>query len=267
MENSTEIETIVLFAGTFVVTLIGIIIIAFVLYHERNLRIKKISDELLKKQMEKEMYNALTQTQENEKLRIARNLHDEVKPMLAAIQNKLEFYETDHLNKSNRVPDYGNTIALVNKTCEIVEKTTRDLVPSFLTHEGLFTAFEFYVKQLGNTSLKVEFDNHLPDESKNYFSYNQRLQIYRVVLELFHNIIKHDNPKIIRVKIEAENNTVVFLFTHNGTGIDDASIQELKQKSQGLGLKSLHGRIELLNAKINYFKKPDVSGIKFAVPI
>ncbi|MBX3164702.1 MAG: hypothetical protein KF900_09480 [Bacteroidetes bacterium] len=265
MEDCGEI--IWISTGTFVMTFIAIAIIAFVLYHGHNLRMKKISDELQATQFKKELYNALIQTQENEKLRIARNLHDEIKPMLFVINNKLRVYEYNYNNNKNKVPDYADTIALVSKTREMIENTTHDLVPSFLANDGLFSTLGFYVKQVSNSSLKIDFKNFLPAESEHYFSHPQRLQLYRVVLELLHNIIKHDNPNTITVSVNTEKGNVVFLFAYNGKGTDDKTINELKEKTQGLGLKSLHGRIELLKGEIHYFSKVDTSGVRLTVPI
>lgn len=264
MENGGEI--ILMGLGTFVMTIIAVSLIFYVLYYGNKVRLKKVADELQAKQLQKEQYNALIQTQENEKLRIARNLHDEVKPMLAAIKNKLQIYQINYNNKVDEVPDYIDTIALVNQTYEIVGNTSHDLVPSFLVDDGIFRSIQFQLTQANNPKLKVDYFDFLPDAGENYFSHDQRLHIFRVVLEVFNNIIKHDGPKSITVSVEKENNMIIFIFTHNGNGVDNETINELKKKSRGLGLKSIHARIELLNGKINYFKGSDYSGVELFIP-
>ena len=264
MENSGEIVLIAL--GTFVMTLISGGIIFFALYYSKKIQLKKIAAELTAKKQRDEFYLTLSQAQENEKLRLARNLHDEVTPLLAAIKNNLQVNRLTNQNESLNL-DYEESIRLVDQAAEVVKHTSYDLVPPFLVRFGVLKALQQYTEQLANPSLKVDFTYHDSERSLDFLSHHQQLYIFRICLEIMSNILKHSRPKKLSLDIGQENNFLVFLFTHDGIGINNDEIQKAKSGSHGLGLQSMQARIELLSGKINYFSDDIISKVEFVIPI
>lgn len=260
MENSGEIILIAI--GTFVMTVISIGIISYAFFYSKKIQLKKFEDELKVKKMQREFYLTLAKTQENEKLHLAQNLHDEVIPLLATLKNKIQ------INRKNlSASEYGDTVNLLDQTKEVVQRISHDLAPSFLRMNGVFNALESHVSFMANDTLKTNFKNTLAEKSKDYFLPFKHLYIFRICLEVLNNIVKHSMPKKLSLNIYQENLRIVFSFVHDGKGISDKEINDIRIKTQGLGLQSIQARVDLLQGSINYFSEPNDAEVKLSIPL
>ncbi len=211
--------------------------------NQRNLKSKKILQEKFSQD--------LLQSQENERKRVSKDLHDGLGQKLLIIKNKL-------INSENNA-----TKELVEETIEEVRSISRDLYPFQLQELGITKAIEYTITQIDeNTSLFISSEIENID---NLFTKEQEVNIYRIVQESLSNIIKHAQAEASKVSIEKMTNSILISIKDNGIGYN---FSEKYNDSKSLGLKTLLERTKFLNGQMKvHSKKGDGTLIEYTFPI
>ena len=269
MENQeiTNIKLLITI-GIFSTLFIAAVVILFVVYYQRKMLLKDASIKLMEQEKQIELFKASVEAEEKQKEKIARNLHDEINPIL----NTLKFNITKHRIKAQKNElDPASMFAdeeTLNKVIEGIRSVCYDLIPSFFLEYGLIVSLESYVKNVQNMDdISGEFYSDVIPEELETFSRQEQLNMYRVCLEILNNLFKHSACKFFSVSMNSLNKSLVFKVTHNGKGISNEEMNLFTENSKGLGLKSLKARIILLKANINYNKDINSSSITLTVPL
>lgn len=209
-------------------TLLVLGIILFILWRSRMMR-----------QQQEKYSQQLLQSVEEERGRIARDLHDDIGQMLSSIKSKV------HLQREKFQPD--DMVQLEESLGEVIEKgrnISRALYPSYLRRLGLKEAVLGLVKQL-------EEDNDMVctaeiDVIESELEPDQKLHIFRIVQECISNTLKHADAKSIRVDIAHDSNGISIQYRDNGKGIEN------KSDRAGMGLMSISDRVKLLGGELEF---------------
>ncbi len=227
--------------------IIGVVLVLFfgliLLY--RNQR-----DLKNKKNLQEKFSQDLLQSQENERKRISKDLHDGLGQKLLIIKNKL-------INSTN-----NSTSKLVEDTIEEVRLISRDLHPFQLQELGITKAIEFTITQVDeNTSLFISSEIENID---NIFDKEQEVNIYRIVQESLSNIIKHAKAEAGKVSIIKIANSIVISIKDNGIGYN---FSEKYIDSNSLGLKTLLERTKFLKGQMKvHSNKENGTLIEYTFP-
>ena len=174
----------------------------------------------------------LLQTQEDERTRIANDLHDSVGQKLNFISRKSQNLKQDEISD------------LTTKVIDEVRSISRGLYPVLLTQFGLTESIKQLVLDYDEeTDLFFTSEIESIDDS---IDKNESLNLYRFVQECINNIIKHADAKAVSISIEKVSNTINVVINDNGNGFDTNDAQ----KRNSLGLKTLKERIRILNGKL-----------------
>tara|TARA_B110000967_G_scaffold183045_1_gene201447 strand:- start:1249 stop:3369 length:2121 start_codon:yes stop_codon:yes gene_type:complete len=185
-----------------------------------------------KKQQEKFSQNLLL-SQEEERIRIARELHDSVGQQLTLIKIRSQKLAQEEIS------------IMANNALEEVRSISRDLYPVLLKQLGLTDSIEQLINDYDEqTDLFFSIDI---DNVNNFFTENTSLNFYRLIQECLTNIVKHAKAKSVTINIKKENNNIVTLISDNGLGFD---VNDSKKKNS-LGLKTIFERIRILNGNIS----------------
>lgn len=181
--------------------------------------------------------------QEEERKRLARELHDEIGQALTSILIRLKTISEDknQAGMHERMNDLRNLTA---QTIEELRRLAMDLRPSALDNLGIVPALRWYIKQCAErTGLDIVF---LEPELPGRLSPEIELTLYRVAQEGLTNAIRHGRASKIVVLLERdiEQNKIHLSITDNGVGFNHASMD------RGLGLVGMQERVELLNGKL-----------------
>ena len=178
---------------------------------------------------------------EKERTRIARDLHDELGPLLSVVQiqinsvGEISIQDQEYLNKA------GRNIEILT---ERFEGIARNLTPRSLVSKGLQTALEDFIEQYKTlTPIRIK----LFYKAKNNYSGFYTLHIYRIIQELIHNGIKHSAATSIVIHVAERKNKLYLLYEDDGKGINE---DKEAMKAEGLGLSSLKNRSEMLGGKM-----------------
>jgi signal transduction histidine kinase len=180
-------------------------------------------------------------TLENERKRIACDLHDELGPILSAVKLQVNHLEPDDetekvvLEKSSRQID-----EVIKRFREI----SYDLLPNTLVRKGLVKATEEFVEKMnGVHQLRIDFKSeNIELES------TKEVNIYRILQEIIHNAIKHARATLLTIEFEVKHNKLYIKTKDDGIGFN---YDTMKVSDGGLGLLNLQSRVEVLNGKLS----------------
>ena len=201
----------------------------------------------LQDEKQSDLLNAVFETQETERKRLAEDLHDSVGQVLSAM--KLNLHRIDKASDTDRPnPLLAETRNLADECILEIRNIIHNVLPPVLTDYGLIDALQALCEKMNqNTAINVTFTKNLSNER---FASDIELTFYRIAQELFGNAGKHSGATAIHVELTKENNQLVMSFSDNGIGFNMENI------NHGFGLKNLQSRVQLVNGKIHTYSKP-----------
>src|SRR5246127_4644779 len=202
-----------------------------------------------RKQMEEalsDMSRKLIESQEQERARIGRELHDDISQRLAMLSLELEQLQENPSEVQSRVRE------LRNQTTELsndVQAMSHDLHSSKLEYLGVVAGIKSWCKEFGERQrVEIDFSNDVHSA----LPFEIGLSLFRVLQEALHNVMKHSGVKRIEVQIREVSSGIHLSIRDSGKGFDvEAALQ-----GKGLGLTSMRERVRLVNGTISIESKP-----------
>jgi len=214
------------------------IIFFFLIWNKKNIdSTEKIQRLELTKQ--RDILIASITAQEEERKRLAENLHDDVGPLLSAINIQL------------------GSIDVENEKLEFIKATLIDAIksvrtvslrlsPAILTELGLNQAFEQLCRRFIKYS-EIKLNKEWDKSVMNLLSKNEQINIYRIVQEIMNNTIKHSSAKLFILKCRVDKlNDISLVMKDDGIGFN----QNLLQSKESLGLKNIKARVEAIKGEL-----------------
>ena len=198
----------------------------------------------LREQEIKSMNDAL-EVQENERRRIASDLHDRLGSMLSTVKIYFSSVEEQIDNqKEQNKEQYNKANSLLDEACEEVRKISHNLISGELVKFGLVSALNQMVKTIEDAgSLKIKM---LALGMQNRLDSSVEIMLHRIIQELMNNILKHSKASEVLVQLNRTENNLNIVIEDNGVGFN---IESAKTKD-GMGLKNIETRVKKLNGKV-----------------
>ena len=218
---------------------------ALILLYRNQLHHKK------KKILQEEFSQNLLASQEQERKRISKDLHDGLGQRLLVLKNKLVANGDEESKK------------MVDTTIEEVRAISRDLHPFQLQELGITKAIQYTLTQIDeNTSLFISSEIENID---NLFTPEQEVNIYRIVQESLSNTIKHAQAEASKISVKKLADSVMISIRDNGIGFD---FNEKLHNIKSLGLKTLMERTKFLNGRMKVKSKKQAGTLlEFQFPL
>jgi signal transduction histidine kinase len=213
-------------------TLLLLLIVSGLVFRSLRLQQKNTSFRYELSIAKTELVKQVIETQETERQRLAKDLHDELGGTLSIIKAKIA-QETSN----------PATVNLVEKAIDDLRLVSRNLMPPELAAEGLSHAIYYTLERIQSSS-DIEF-TFVTFGKEQRQSQETELNIYRIVTELLNNILKHSKATKAVVQLIYYADSLSIIVEDNGVGIKKA------QTDWGIGLKNINSRVEFLNARIN----------------
>ena len=191
--------------------------------------------------------------QEQERKRIARELHDETSQVLTSLLISLKVLEEALVSEDAR-QRVEETRSLVHQTLRAIRNLSIDLRPSALDDLGLLPALRWYIKEYQQKcKIEVEFSaanfkERLPSELET--------ALYRIVQEALTNTAKYAKATKVRISVTEDHDSVSATIRDNGQGFDAQTILKLPWQERGLGLAGMHERAALLDGALIITTEP-----------
>lgn len=237
-----------LFAGIGVLLVLGGLL-AYSYYKRHRLQQEsQLQAEILKQQEMKA--RAILEAEENERQRIAKDLHDGVGQMMSAAKMNLSAIESElHFTDTSQQQNFEKIISLVDESCKEVRTVSHIMMPNALLKNNFSTAIHDFVNKLSNKSLQVHVYTEGLDEK---IDSNVETVLYRVIQECVHNAIKHAGATTLDISLIRDKDGISGTIEDNGKGFDPAD----KENADGIGLKNIHTRIAYLKGTVDFDTAP-----------
>ena len=188
---------------------------------------------------------AIIDAEENERKRIARELHDGLGQQLSAVKLNMSSLDSSlELKTDEQRKMLQNALDIIDDSVKEVRAVSHSMMPNALVKSGLKEAIKEFVNRLGKTD-HLKFDLQIS-------GLNERLNttietiVFRVLQEIVNNILKHSKATIVTIQIIKDIEELTIIVEDNGVGFDVNTA-----KSDGIGLKNLQSRIEYLHGTVN----------------
>jgi len=209
-------------------------------YSQRQ-RLKNQEIQNLQKQREISSLEAFIQGEENERKRVAQDLHDGLNGDLSVLKYKVS--SIDEEKDAAHVQELKiEAVELIDRACDQVRSISHNLAPSMLKSFSLKDAVREFVSETNASSgIKISFQ---------YFGKQERLPmemetvIYRMMQEMVNNIVKHSQATEALVQINLREGELVLEVEDNGKGYDTS------QTHEGLGINTIRSRVDYLDAEL-----------------
>jgi len=191
--------------------------------------------------------------QEQERQRIARELHDETSQVLTSLLISLAVLE-ESVQTADARERIADTRALAHSTLRAIRNLSIDLRPSALDDLGLLPALRWYVKEYQKKcSIVVDFHatgfkERLPAEMET--------ALYRIVQECLTNTAKHANARKVSIMLKEDTDRVCARIVDDGYGFDYEALLKTPGQERGLGLAGMHERAVLLDGTLDIQSVP-----------
>lgn len=244
-----------------------VVIILFVVTYQRKMLLKEVQIKIMDQEKQLDLFKVSVEAEEKQKEKIARNLHDEINPLLTVLKFNLSRHRIE-IKKDKFIPEsLIDDEQLLDRAIEGIRSSCLDLIPSFLLQFGLIKSLEEYIRSIQlSGSISAEFEYKTLQNELELFDKQEQLNIYRVCLEILNNLFKHSNCTNLKMSTEIIDSSLIIELIHNGKGVTNEEMDKYTEVSKGLGLKSLKARALILNATINYSKTINNASITLNIP-
>jgi signal transduction histidine kinase/ribosomal protein L20 len=211
---------------------------------EQDLNQQKI--QTLEKEKKLLSMSSLLEGQENERIRIAKDLHDGLGGLLTTVKAHFGQIQSE-IEKVENLDIYKTANQMIDKAYDEVRRISHNLMPADLRVGGLPVAIRQLVHEL-RTIHEINSDLELIGFNNVRLEEKIELSTYRIVQELINNIIKYADSTQVFVQVSKFENELQVVVEDNGVGFN---YQEELSKGDGLGLKSIHSRVSQLNGDMD----------------
>lgn len=247
----------VIAVGTAVLLTMAIFIVTFVAYYQHKQAKQQLALKEMQERHRRELMGATFLGQEEERKRLAADLHDGIGTMLSVTKMSLNQVER-HLNGDNLRSSLQvqKTRSMIDETMTNVRRISRDLVPTTLDRFGLLPALEELADRASEGGMDVNIDS--PSDLRELPA-GISLTLYRISQELINNVIRHARATAVTIQVycllsDSDEGEVRLLVQDNGIGFDYDAVME--NKLGGLGLRNIESRLSVLNGHVTFDVAP-----------
>ena len=210
-------------------------------------------------ELQRQRFTAVLEAEENERSRVAKDLHDGIGQLLSVAKLTLSAVEDE---KEENMRMIRNSMSVLDQATKEVRAISHNMMPAALTDIGLSVALEDLFSKVNEAKLlqmkleAIDLEERLP--------LSVEIAVYRVIQEVINNMIKHSKADRISVRIRRQGSAVSLAISDNGIGFE----KEVIAKSKGLGWKNILSRISMLNGEIEVDSQPGAGtsvSIQFAI--
>lgn len=196
---------------------------------------------------------AITSAQEEERTRLARELHDDTIQAVIALKQRVQLAQRS-VKDQNGKQSLKELESLAEQTIENLRRLTRALRPIYLEDLGLVTALEMLAREMNqNSQLLVKF--HKTGQERR-LAREVELSLYRIAQEALNNVIKHSNAAHADLKISFEDAEIQMEVNDNGRGFNVPKSPTEFAPNGHFGLLGVHERADLIGARLEIESTP-----------
>ncbi len=231
-------------------------------YKGKKVNVLAVRDITRQKEIDNEIFNAIIDAEEKERKRFSRDMHDGLGALLSTLKIYVGLLQKENKNASEKemlIAEMKDTITIAVESARTI---ANNIMPSVLMDHGLLKALKSFVDALNKTKAA---DVNFKYPANNFIlPTNTETHLYRIILELINNTLKHANATKIDLTIDFSNNILRINYQDNGVGFDYEMAHGKQSGSQGL--KNILSRLNFINGK-GFFETAPGQGLKFNIDV
>lgn len=203
--------------------------------------------EQARREAEKRILNAIIQTEEKERKRFAKDLHDGLGPLLSTVKmsvSTLKLMDSD----ASRKEIIENTAYVVDESIKSIKEISNNLSPHILNNFGLASAIKDFTNKIDSKVIQIAFESNA---FQRRFDENVEVVLYRVICELINNTMKHASAKNIDINLTFQHKTILLSYSDDGRGFDVSEVMGENPSSTGMGYSNMVSRINSIKGKMD----------------
>ncbi|MGS0525826.1 ATP-binding protein [Zobellia nedashkovskayae] len=218
---------------------------------ENSIKVEQLTKQNFEERMlqKKVQASQIVEGQEEERKRIAKDIHDGIGQMLTALKFNIESIDPENKDKTIEKIAYLKTLA--SDLIKGVRTATFNLTPPELSDHGIFPALQKMTVELSKlTGKTILFDNKTDEHIR--FDSLAETNVYRVVQEAVNNAIKYAEASYILVTINFKDDILSVVIDDDGKGFDDSILGQVPKNNSegGMGLFFMKERIDYINGRL-----------------
>jgi signal transduction histidine kinase len=191
--------------------------------------------------MKQKLIEAVFETEENERKRIARDLHDGLGPVLSAVNHYFQAYVDAEPPEKETIR--ARLQQVLSGSIDEVSRIAHNISPFVLDNYGLIAALNDFIALISDgNKINIRFKYDFTDR----FDKNKELLVYRCIFEMIHNTLKHADADIISLNIYTRDELLYINYSDNGKGFNYEG-----ENMKGMGLNNIRNRVESFEGKMN----------------
>ncbi len=226
---------------------IALVLLGLLGYRNFKTKQKLHKTQIIQLEKDKQLLaiDAMLKGQEEERSRLAKDLHDGLGGMLSGVKLSFVNMKENLIMDAESVTSFEKSILQLDNTIAELRKVAHNLMPEALVKFGLKNAIlDFCNSMQLSSKTKIIFEQL---GTERLLSNTADLYIYRIVQELINNAIKHADADQILVQLTKTNDKVLLTVEDDGKGFNP----ELIRSAKGIGLKNIQQRVDYLKGKID----------------
>ncbi|MBB2151559.1 sensor histidine kinase [Pedobacter gandavensis] len=247
-----------LFTGMIVMFILSAaVVVLFFVYQKKfyNQQVKLKEKEA--EYQQKLLHNNIEKIEE-ERRRVAKDLHDEVGSIFSTIGMKIIQFEKKN-NATDGIDLIKDTKLLVDKGVMSVRRISHNMIPNELEMFGIAAAIEELCFQIeGTDGLDVSFESEGLDKCGRT---EIELALYRITQELISNTVKHAKAKHVDIQLNCTQMEVMYQYKDDGIGFDKDLVR------RGLGIQNITSRVEMNGGQLSYHTGIQGFGVSIYFPV
>lgn len=235
-----------LLAGMLGMFLLALGVVFFFLAYQRRIIKQQKEHQAKEAEYQQQLLRANLLSQEKERNRIGKDLHDGVGAMLTTA--KLYFRHLDQDVEPEKFAELKKkAFGLLEETMTSVRRVSHDLRPVVLERLGLVEAIANTVDQINQTGdITIDFRHSEETEADKEYQLNW----YRIIQELITNTLKHAGAKVIKIDLTGTADKLQVIYQDDGVGLTDG-----KDPRTGLGIQNIESRLNLMGGRLEFMQK------------
>ena len=224
--------------------LMGFVLVLFFYFSRKKITQKELEKKDLEIHLQKERLHAVIVAQEEERKRIAQDLHDDISSKLNIVSLNTHLLSAPNLTEAETNEITENIINLTTKALENSRKIAHNLLPPVFEKFGLNAGIEELCEEFESSkSVKIYYKNEIDFDDREI---DRHLHVFRILQELMNNSLRHGKATEIWISFKNITGVNTCNYEDNGVGFDSKNAENQK----GLGMKNIDSRISFLNGNI-----------------
>ncbi|WP_031528605.1 tetratricopeptide repeat-containing sensor histidine kinase [Dyadobacter crusticola] len=233
--------------------LVVLVSISILVYRNITIRKRIAEQEVLQLQQEKQLVatNSILKGQEEERTRVARDLHDGLGGLLSGIKLTLNSVKGNVILPEESALTFTRALNQLDGAISEMRRVAHSMMPETLVHFGLIDALSDFCDGISASGKLLVSMQHFGFEKR--LDSSIEIVLYRIVQELLNNVLKYAEATEVQVQLTKVDNRVSLTVEDNGKGFDISKLDQNK----GAGMRNVQARVDYLNGKLDIQSAPN----------